>query len=142
MDKIGPGALVYIDTNIFVYLVEVDPRFYRGARKVFQALEKVEARIVASELTIAECLYQPSRMDNSPAVEAYERLFASGEIEIIPLDGALAKRASMRGGKVGLKLIDAVHYFAALEYGCEVFLTIDSAFRSGPKMRVVMPEGA
>ncbi len=139
MDNIRPGASVYIDTNIFVYYVEADPQFVHTARTCFLALEAGNATILTSELTIAECLYYPSKMDNLAAIAAYERLFASGEIGILPIYGALARRAAAHGGKLGLKLLDAMHYFTALEAGCEVFVTNDRCFRSGPAMRVINP---
>ena len=69
---------------------------------------------------------------------AYARLFDSGEIEITPLDGGLAKRAAVNGGQLGLKLIDAIHYMSALEWACDIFLTSDSAFKSGPMTEVIM----
>ena len=94
---------------------------------------------MTSELTIAERVYHPAKTDNAAAIDAYERLFGTGGIEIVPIDGGLAKRAATHGGKIGLKLVDAMHYFAALEFGCEVFVTNAGGFRSGPKLRVVAP---
>ena len=133
----GRGARVYVDANIFIYLVEAAPRFADMVRAVFLALEAAEARVMTSGLAVAECLYLPAKCDNARAVEAYERLFSSGEAEILALDGGLAKRAAMLGGKLGLKLFDAIHYISALQSGCGFFITNDLKFKSGPKMRVI-----
>lgn len=138
MDKISGSSVVYIDTNIFVYFVEATPGFFQKAKELFEHVAATGARLVTSEITLAECIYRPSQNHDAPLVSVYEMLFEqSGEIDLVPLDGAIAKRAAAAGGSIGLKLIDAVHYMSALEAGCDFFVTSDSAFKSGPKMAVL-----
>jgi predicted nucleic acid-binding protein len=127
---------VYIDTNIWVYYIEANPAFVEAVRRVLLAVEAAGAHLVTNEITLAECLYKPAKDGNHAALDAYDRLFGSGEIEITPLDGTLARSAALHGGQLGLKLIDAIHYIGALEAGCDVFVTADARFRSGPAMRV------
>ena len=142
MDKIAGSSVVYIDTNIFVYFVEAAPNFFQKVKELFEHVAAVGARLVTSEITLAECIYRPSQDHDAPLVSVYEMLFEqSGEIDLVALDGALAKRAAVAGGGVGLKLIDAIHYMSALESGCDFFVTSDSAFRSGPKMAVLRVAG-
>ena len=137
MDSITSDTLVYIDTNVWIYYLEANPDFVQKVRDVFVRVEAVGAKLFTNEITIAECLYKPSRDGNSRAVAAYERLFGSGEVTLTSLDGGLAKRAAVSGGQLGLKLIDAIHYIAALEQGCDVFVTSDRQFKSGPAMQVM-----
>jgi predicted nucleic acid-binding protein len=142
MDKISGSSVVYIDTNIFVYFVEATPSFFQKVKELFEHVASVGARLITSEITLAECIYRPSQDHDAALVSIYEMLFEqSGEIDLVPLDGALAKRAAVAGGGVGLKLIDAIHYMSALEAGCDFFVTSDSAFRSGPKMAVLRVAG-
>lgn len=138
MAEFASTSRLYIDSNIWVYFIESNPVFVETMRQILQAVEAAGARLVTNEITIAECLYKPAKEANHAALAAYDRLFASGEIEITPLDGALARRAALQGGALGLKLIDAMHYLSALESGCDVFVTGDSQFRSGPQMRVMV----
>jgi predicted nucleic acid-binding protein len=142
MDRIAGSSVVYVDTNIFVYFVEAVPDFFQKTKELFEHAAAVGARLVTSEITLAECIYRPCQENDAPLVSVYETLFEqSGEIELVPLDGAIAKRAATAGGGLGLKLIDAVHYLSALEAGCDFFVTSDSAFRSGPKMAVLRIAG-
>lgn len=142
MDKIAGSSVVYIDTNIFVYFVEAAPDFFQKAKELFEHAAAVGARLVTSEITLAECIYRPSQENDAALVSVYEMLFEqSGEVALVPLDGAIAKRAAAAGGGLGLKLIDAVHYMSALEAGCDFFVTSDAAFRSGPKMAVLRITG-
>ena len=140
MDSLNSASRVYVDTNIWIYFIESHPAFVEKVRRLFAAVQEAGAQLVTSELAIAECLYKPARDANAAALSAYARLFDSGEIEITPLDGGLAKRAAVNGGQLGLKLIDAIHYMSALEWACDIFLTSDSAFKSGPMTEVIRIE--
>ncbi|MGL5362500.1 MAG: type II toxin-antitoxin system VapC family toxin [Bosea sp. (in: a-proteobacteria)] len=140
MAEFASGSRLYIDSNIWVYFIEANPLFVEAVRQLFLQAEAAGARLVTSEIAIAECLYKPAKDGNTLALAAYDLLFGSGEIEIIPVDGALARSAALHGGMLGLKLIDAMHYLGALESGCDIFVTADAQFRSGPQMRVTILE--
>jgi predicted nucleic acid-binding protein len=136
---IPAGATVYIDTNIFIYFIEATPGFFAKVRNLFLHIRDAGARIVTSEMTVAECVYKPARDGNQKHLRIYEALLEkSGDVGLIPLTGAVTKRAALIVGKLGLKLIDAIHYLSALEAGCTVFVTSDAAFKSGPNMQVVL----
>ncbi len=138
MDDIAAGEAVYVDTNVFIYFIEATPVLFERAASAFTRLAQTGARLLTSELTVAECLYQPARDGNGKLVKVYEDLFETpGDVTLLPLTGELARRAAMAGGGIGLKLADAIHYLSAVEAGCSVFLTGDGQFRSGPHMRVV-----
>jgi predicted nucleic acid-binding protein len=137
MDEIGGASRIYVDTNIWIYYIEANAAFVDRVRAFFVGVEAAGAKLVTNEIAIAECLYKPSKDGNTAALKAYERLFDSGEVEITPLDGGLARRAAVNGGQLGLKLIDAIHYVSALEWACDFFVTSDSAFKSGPMTQVI-----
>jgi predicted nucleic acid-binding protein len=138
MDEIQAGLLVYIDTNVFVYFIETTPGFYPSVRALFERIAAVGATILTSELTLAECIYLPSRESDHELVELYQTLFdGSSDVKMLPLNGALASRAALAGGVLGLKLMDAIHYVSALEAGCDVFVSGDGSFKSGPAMTVI-----
>ncbi len=137
MIEVPRGSRLYIDTNIWIYYIESHPAFVKQVHDLFVSVEAAASTLATNEITVAECLYKPSAENNMAVIDAYGRLFASGEIELIPLDGTLAKQAAMQGGKLGLKLIDAIHYISALAHGCDHFITSDTRFRSGPGIKVV-----
>jgi predicted nucleic acid-binding protein len=138
MSDFEKGSLVYIDSNIFIYFIEMTPGFLPLVKNLFAQMAKSGATAVTSQLTLAECIYQPSRNEDPELVLLYESLFEkSGDVEMLALDGALLKRAALNGGALGLKLLDAIHFISALEAGCDFFVTADSAFKSGPAMKVL-----
>jgi predicted nucleic acid-binding protein len=140
MDNLSASSRVYVDTNIWIYYVEAAPAMVKKARAFFVAVEAAGAQLITNEIAIAECLYKPSKDGNAAALDAYDRLFDSGEIEVSPLSGKLARTAAVHGGQLGLKLIDAIHYFSALEWGCDYFFTSDAHFKSGPMIKVIRIE--
>jgi predicted nucleic acid-binding protein len=138
MNEISSASRVYVDSNIFIYFLELNPEYFIKAQEFFDHIDAVGARLLTNEYTLAECIYQPSRSANFSLVAMYESLFEKeGEVELLGLDGALAKRAAFVGGDLGLKLADAIHFMSALEAGCDFFVTADTAFKSGPAMKVL-----
>jgi predicted nucleic acid-binding protein len=138
MNEIVKGSLVYLDSNIFIYFIETAPGFHPLVKDVFAHVASVGAIVLTNELTLAECIYQPSRDEDQELVLLYEGLLEkSGDVGLLELDGALVKRAALNGGALGLKLFDAIHFVSALEAGCHIFVTADAAFKSGPAMKVL-----
>jgi predicted nucleic acid-binding protein len=138
MNNIKASSRVYIDTNIFIYFIEGSEKFFPQVKELFEHVGTLGAQIVTSEITVAECLYKPSQQQNQKLINIYEELFErTGEIELFPLDGLLTKQAALHGSQLGLKLIDAIHYESALQAGCDVLVSADTRFKSGPKMRAL-----
>jgi predicted nucleic acid-binding protein len=138
MNEIERGSLVYLASNIFIYFIETTPGFHPLVKDLFAHVAQVGAIVLTSELTLAECIYQPGRDVDQPLVLLYKSLLErSGDVELLELDGALVKRAALDGGAIGLKLFDAIHFVSALEVGCDFFITADAAFKSGPAMKVM-----
>jgi predicted nucleic acid-binding protein len=138
MDEISATSRVYIDSNIFIYLIEAVPDFFAEVEAIFALLHTVGARVMTNEITVSECIYKPHKTDDFALVKIYEELFADdGDIQLQPLSGELANRAAAIAENLGLKLIDAIHYLSALEANCDYFITSDMAFRSGRKMTVI-----
>ena len=137
MTEFTPSARVYVDTNIWIYYVEANPAFLPKVLGVLRKASNAGARLVTSELAMAECLIGPSRHGDRDLLALYEDFFAEGDFEVVRLDGALARRAALSGGALGLKLIDAIHYVSAHEAGCDYFLTGDGRFKSAGRMTVI-----
>lgn len=133
-------ARIYVDTNIWIYFLEGHPSFSPKVRALFVAANSAGALLCTSEITLAECLMKPARERDSKKIEAYETLFDAHGIEMLPLDGGLARRAALAGGALGLKLMDAIHYVSAREAACRYFLTGDGRFKSNTQMTVIGPE--
>jgi predicted nucleic acid-binding protein len=129
---------VYVDSNIWIYLVESNPPYVDAAKRMFHLLQTSGATPVTSELTFAGCIWKPSQNNDDALLEVYSDLFGGGEVEMADLNGDVCRLAAIKGGKMGLKLLDAIHYVTALNAGCRFLLTSDKQFKSGVEMQVVL----
>lgn len=130
-DALLPAPRTYLDSNIFIYLIERSTRWHDLALKVFVDADRSGTRLFTSDLTVAECLLQPHRHRNAPLISRYERFFEQdAEIARVAVDYGLLKYASHIGGALGMKLSDAIHVASALSVGCEMFVTNDHGIRA------------
>lgn len=134
---VNPQDGVYLDSNIFTYLVEGERRYVDAATRVFEQLARAGATAVTSEITVAECLWAPAKAGARSIFARYEAIFASGDIVLAPLDGVLAHRAAVHGGRIGLKLIDAIHHVSAVDSGCRFLVSNDRHYRSTADLTVL-----
>jgi predicted nucleic acid-binding protein len=131
------GSTVYLDSNIVIYFVEESAAYSMRAKQFISRLVADGAKLITSELTVAECLYKPYRDGDLDGVELFRAMFNSDLIGLYPLTGDLAIRATEHGGELQLKLVDCIHYVSALEAGCDFFVTADARFRSSQFLEVV-----
>lgn len=125
IDDIGPGP-VGLDTAIFIYFVEEDPRCLELLKPVFQAIHEGSLQAATSTLTLLEVLVVPYRVGNLPLAERYESLLTrSRGLRIIELERPILKAAAHIRATTNLKTPDAIQLAAALSARCSTFLTND-----------------
>jgi predicted nucleic acid-binding protein len=138
MIDIDGVAVAYIDTNIFIYFVESDGPLGDRAKAWINALRVAEVPLVASRLTLLECLYGPAKQGNIELIATYRALLGDASIvDMQELEHHILEDAALKGGKLGLKLPDSIHYFTALHCRCDLFLTNDARFKSIGSMKVM-----
>jgi predicted nucleic acid-binding protein len=75
MNEISSVSRVYVDSNIFIYFLELNPDYFIKAQEFFVHVDTVGARLFTNEYTLAECIYRPSRDGNFSLAAKYESLF-------------------------------------------------------------------
>jgi len=129
---------VYLDSNICVYLVENVPGLSAAAESVVTGLLGRGHMAVASHLVRMECLVAPLRRGDTRAEVEFDDLFdhrLDGMLEFTP---AVFVRAAQLRATYPVAAIDALHLAAALEGGCDAFLTNDGHLASVGELRVVL----
>lgn len=126
------GAWVYLDTNVFIYLVEATE--YANLRDVvevlFAAADTGEIEVVTSALTLGELLPAPLRVGADDLVRAYRELFTEpSQLEITPVILPIIDAAAVIQSQTKTKLPDALHVASAIASGCTVFATNDKGIR-------------
>ena len=128
----GRGATVYLDTNPLIYVTEGNPAFKDQIASLFEALDAADARLVTSELTLAEVLVRPLRDQDTGLVEAYERLFDT-LVEMQPVSReVLLLTAQLRAQTSSLRTPDAIHVATAKLVQASHFVSGDGGIRTLP----------
>jgi uncharacterized protein len=129
-------VLYFLDTVIVIYAVEGKPADKQRAIGRLTALEQAGHRFAISELTRTECLVPTFVPGGAQRLLDFFRFFHGANLRTLALTDAMHLRAAaIRGGctypavppaqpkRYGLA--DSLHLAAAIESGCDVFLTND-----------------
>jgi predicted nucleic acid-binding protein len=136
----APLPAVYVDTNIFIYLIDGTPSFRQRAKDELATIQQVGS-LVSSEITLGECLRGALRMTNMESAATYTQMLENAQvITLVPVTLSLIKRAAVLGAELNLKLVDAIHVATAEASGCAEFLTNDRRIRT-PTPIAIRPFG-
>ena len=135
--ELGVGS-VALDTAIFIYFIEENPRFLPTIVPLFQEADQGERELVTSALTLLEVLVVPYRAGNRLLAERYEALLTrSRGIRLVDLSRDQLRAAAQLRAAIGVKTPDALQLVAAIGGGCATFLTNDRRLPPVPGLRVV-----
>ncbi len=139
MESIKPGATVYLDANVIIYLTEGNPAFKATIEGLFTEIEQAGARIITSELTYTEVLVVPFRTGDAQLARAYEHLMET-LIEPLPIRrNDLFLAAKLRASTPKLRTPDALHLATAIHAEADIFVTGDAALDvQAPMQRYVL----
>jgi predicted nucleic acid-binding protein len=76
---------IYCDSVILIYYLEGAPLFRTRASTRLGALWASGDRVVTSDLVRLECRMQPIRVGDATALAQYDSLFASANVERVPI---------------------------------------------------------
>lgn len=116
---------VFLDTNIFIYLIES-----RGShgQKAAELLERMTVRrdtVYTSTLTLGEVLTLPLHKGDVKLAEQYERILNSPGVYLLDFDRVAARiYARVRQDKT-IKAPDAMQLSIAAAAQCDLFVTND-----------------
>lgn len=122
-------SLVALDTCIFIYQLEANPRYLALADHVFGWLEGSSGKAVTSTITMTELLVQPYREGDERRVdEIYGLLSTYPNLQWIAPDLEIADLAARFRADYRLRTPDALEAATAARAGATGFLTNDPAF--------------
>lgn len=137
IEDLGRGP-VGVDTALFIYLIEDEPRYLPVIEPLFKAADEGARELVTSALTLLEVLVVPYRAGDRALAERYEALLTrSRGIRIIGLSMEQLRAAAQLRAVTGAKTPDALQLVAALSVGCATFLTNDRRIPSIPGTRIL-----
>ncbi len=118
--------LVYLDSNIVIYLIERPAQFGPRASARIATIAAAGDRTVVSDLTRLECRANAVAAGDHVTLARYDLFFSQAVERVMLLTSAVVDRATIIRGQYRFKTPDALHLAAAVEAGCQVFLTNDA----------------
>lgn len=138
MNRLAQARQLYFDANVIIYFFEREDELGDNVAHLFNQAVLAGTPIVISEIGVAECLYGAFRLQSEALERKYREFFYDLPlIRLDPVDGEKLVAAAAIGAIKGLKLVDAVHFAAAIETGCDVFVTNDRRFLSSHGVTIV-----
>ena len=123
---------LYLDTNIFIYLLEGERQFADPVADILREADARRITLVTSEFAVCECLVGAHRRADPDLIAQYEAFFADAArvFEMVPAGSSILAQAPAIAGTLLLKILDALHVASALIAGCDGFLTNDTGIPS------------
>ena len=121
---------VGLDSNIFIYKMDVNPRYLELATHLLEWLEGFNHFGVTSTLTMTELLTQPYRDDDEKRVDrCYGLLSTYPNLEWIAPDLVIADLAAQFRAQHRMRTPDAIQAATAVQSGATGLVSNDPVFR-------------
>ena len=128
--------MVFLDTNIVIYLIEQPPIWGAKTTARITALLNGGERLSVSDLVRMECQVGPHKAGDSLLLSEFLTFFASPDVQVLALTAAACDRAARIRAVQNLKPLDSLHLAVAVEAGCTLFLTSDALLARFPDIHV------
>lgn len=121
---------IALDTNIFIYQLEANPRYVELTDAIFQWIEGPGHQAITSTITLTELLVQPYRDSGQQMVDEFHaRLTTFPNLEWIEPNLEVADIAARIRATYGLRTPDALHAAAAVHARATGLVTNDPVFQ-------------
>ena len=128
-----------VDTALFIYQVEENPRYIGLTHRVFEWIEAPSGLAVTSAITMLELLVHPYRHDDPDTADTFYALLSTyPNLEWCPLTLPIADEAARLGARHNLKTPDAVQAATALSGKATGFISNDPIFRRIEALEVLI----
>lgn len=131
---------IYLDTNIFIYILEGSSIYISAIRQLLQLIEQKILIAVTSELTLAEALVKPFAKNDLALQQVYRDTLTNSEnLTMMPIDkNILLDAARLRANINSLRLADAIHAATAYQKQCQFFITNDNQLHTLNNLQIIL----
>ena len=117
---------VYCDTCILIYFFDHAGSWQTQAANRLAKLALAGGSVVLSDLVRLEYRVQPLRIGDSVQLANFDAYCRLPDILYAPITTLVFDRATELRARYNFKLGDSIHLAAAIEAGCDSFLTNDT----------------
>ena len=132
---------VFLDTTPLIYFLDSDINFGEKTKLILEEVISEGKELVTSTITCMEYMVYPYRTGNKDKIEAFFEFTGDCDIPIKAIDVEIAKAAAaIRAKYKDFKAMDSIQLAAAMQSGCDLFLTNDNQLRQFNELRCVTVE--
>jgi predicted nucleic acid-binding protein len=132
------GQRVYLDTNIFICVLNQTPDLAGPSTALLQACADREILGQTGHLTLAELLVKPLQANDAAAVSVVKQLLVDdGVVELLEHDRRCFEDAALLRARHGMKMAEALHLATATRAGAACLVTNDRRFPSAGPVQCV-----
>lgn len=117
------GKKAFLDTNLFIYLIEENEKYLSQVHNLLEFLEKNGYEIITSTLTLGEILTKPYKDNRLDLVKIYKEFFS--DMELVELNSEIASLFAQIRADYGIKTPDAVQLASAVYAKADLFVSND-----------------
>jgi predicted nucleic acid-binding protein len=133
---------IALDTCVFIYQWEANPRYSPLTDCIFSALEQSDLVAVTSTITMTELLVHPYRDDDVVRVNELLGLLSTyPNLEWVAPNLEVASRAAEIRAQHGLRTPDALQAATAMHANAGALVTNDPVFRRIPQLETLILDG-
>jgi predicted nucleic acid-binding protein len=127
------------DTAPLIYFVERHSSHVDLLREIIRRVDVGTIAGYSSVVTLTEVLTLPKRVGNVALETEYcDLLLYSRHFMLVPITSSIAERAADLRARYTLRTPDALQVAAALNVGCQAFLTNDVRLKRVTELRVLI----
>lgn len=127
------------DTTPLIYFVERNQKYVDLVREIVRRVDVGQILGFSSTVALTEVLTKPKKVGDIKTENEYrDLLLHSRSFRLIQIDSAVAERAADLRARYNLRTPDALQIAAALETGCQAFLTNDIPLKRVTELRVLI----
>ena len=128
-DHLAENERIGLDTSVFIYYINRQQPYFPLCRDVLRGIESGRLRSVISTVNEMEMLVEPLAKGRLQVVNHIEDLLRRlTNLQVLPVDGTIARRAAELRAHTRLPGIDALIAATAITSGCRHVLGNDSEF--------------
>ncbi len=124
-------SLVFLDTSVFIYLIEEHPRYLPFCKTLFGRIDAGKTQAATSTLSLLKVLVQPYRQKNEELVMKFYALLTSyPHLTWVPMTLNVADQAAKLRAEHRLKTPDSIQAASAIVCSATGFICNDKGFEN------------
>jgi predicted nucleic acid-binding protein len=127
-------SVIYWDTNLFMYLLEEDPNFFKIVERLLVKMNERGDSLCTSVFTRGEVLIGPEKRGTPELSRRIRDYLQPPEVDILPFTEDTADYYARIRANNKVSPADAIHLASAAAAGVDLFLTNDRALQ-----RMIVP---